>query len=343
MKKLLTRIASIGLLLGAIQAQATELTVSTWLPMGHHINAGILEPYAQKIEQVTQGRVTVKFLPKALGAPAAHFDIARKGLADITWSNFTYEPKRFASFTLFELPLLSNSSEVNSQAAWNTINKYYIGRLKSLKDIVLLGVMQVDPGMINSRAEMLVKPADFVGKKIRTGGPVQVAILEKTRGVAVAAPQSKSYELLSTGVADGTFANSEALDGFKLFEVVKNQTEVKGGVYNGIFFIAMNKRRFWKLSKQDQQAILGISGSVLSKAAGQDWDKAAAKGHEVSKQAGVIFSPASPELMTLIRSVKADQEAIWKKAARQDGLANPDEVMDYFYSEISRLDPSFTR
>lgn len=325
-------------LLAAAGAKATELTVSTWLPMTHHINSEILQPYADKIAEVTDGRVTVTFLPKALGAPAAHFELARKGLADITWSNFTYEPKRFAPFTLFELPMLSDSSEVVSVAAWNTIDKYYIGKLKSLKDVVLLGVMQLDPGQINSRSEPVETPADLDGKKYRTGGPVQDAVLEKAGGIAVSAPQSKSYELLSTGVVDGTFANTETMGGFKLFEVLKYQTEIKGGAYNGIFFIAMNRKRFEQLSKDDQDAIMSISGPVLSRAAGQNWDEANARGHDMAEEAGMQFVPASPELLDLVSQVKSEQEDIWKVAAEQDGITNPDEVMEFFFNELKRME-----
>lgn len=342
MKKKISRIiiATMGaLLLNNIAfAKSTELSVSSWLPMGHHINAGILEPYATRIYEATEGRVKLNFLSKALGVPAEHFELARKGLADITWSNFTYEPKRFAVFTLFELPLLSSSSEVSSMAAWNTFDKYMRGKLKSLEGVEILGLMQLDPGQINMRDKTVLKPEDLSGKKIRAGGPVQSALLSSAGAISISAPQSKSYELLSTGVVDGTFANTEALGGFKLFEVVKTQTEVKGGAYNGSFFIAMNKKRFDQLAQEDRDAIIKISGVELSRAAGQDWDQSSAAGKAHAKANGMTFAEPSAELLTLIENVKKEQQAVWIESALAAGIENPQEVMNFFFAEIERLE-----
>jgi TRAP-type C4-dicarboxylate transport system substrate-binding protein len=339
MKRFFFTFAAATAVLASLQSvQAQELSVSTWLPAQHHINSGILEPYAERVAAATEGRVTLKFLGKPLGSPADHFELARKGVADITWSNFTYEPKRFAVFTLFELPFLSESSTVNSMAAWSTYEKYFAGKLKSLDGVELLGMMQLDAGRINMREHAVINVEDLAGKKLRAGGPIQSALLEKAGGVTVTAPQSKSYELLSTGVVDGTFANTEALNGFKLFEVVKHQTVVKGGAYNGIFFIAMNKKRFDSLAENDRAAIREISGAALSRAAGEDWDHASEVGFNVAKEAGVEFSEPSQGLVDLIQEVRAEQEQVWMESALEAGIENPREVMDFFFSEVARLD-----
>ena len=342
MNKLLSKtlFAAIGLALSSTVALAdkTELTVSSWLPMTHHINAGILQPYGERVSEATDGRVTLNFLSKALGAPAEHFELTRKGMADITWGNFTYEPKRFAVFTLFELPLLSSSSEVSSVAAWNTFDKYMRGKLKSLDGVEILGMMQLDPGQINMRDKAVLTAEDLKGKKVRAGGPVQSALLDAAGAVSISAPQSKSYELLSTGVVDGTFSNTEALGGFKLFEVLKYQTEIKGGAYNGSFYIAMNKKKFDQLSQEDREAIIKISGVELSRAAGQDWDHSSSVGKKEAADNGMNFVEPTPELLALIEKVKQEQQAVWMESAKAAGIENPQEVMDFFFAEIERLE-----
>lgn len=342
MNKLLTKtlLAAMSLALTSTVALAdkTELTVSSWLPMTHHINAGILQPFADRVSEATDGRVRLNFLSKALGAPAEHFELARKGMADITWGNFTYEPKRFAVFTLFELPLLSSSSEVSSVAAWNTFDKYMRGKLKSLEGVEILGLMQLDPGQINMRDQAVLKPDDLKGKKVRAGGPVQTALLDAAGAVSISAPQSKSYELLSTGVVDGTFSNTEALGGFKLFEVLKYQTEIKGGAYNGSFYIAMNKKRFDQLSQEDREAIIKVSGLELSRAAGHDWDHSSAIGKKAAAENGMTFVEPAPEMLALIEKVKGQEQAVWIESAKAAGIENPQEVMDFFFAEIERLE-----
>ncbi|MDG3041116.1 type 2 periplasmic-binding domain-containing protein [Roseicyclus marinus] len=61
-------------------------------------------PFAEQVAEVTEGRVTVTILPAPLGGPAQHWELARTGVADITWGNFTYEPERFVALWFAEFP-----------------------------------------------------------------------------------------------------------------------------------------------------------------------------------------------------------------------------------------------
>ena len=63
----------------------TTLTLSSWLPPSHPIVADMIVPWTQEVEKATKGNVKVKILPKPLGKPPAHFDIAKDGLADISY------------------------------------------------------------------------------------------------------------------------------------------------------------------------------------------------------------------------------------------------------------------
>ena len=62
----------------------TKLVLSNWLPPRHPVVKEALEPWADQIQEVTDGRVTVRILKKPLGAPPAHYDMAVHGIADIT-------------------------------------------------------------------------------------------------------------------------------------------------------------------------------------------------------------------------------------------------------------------
>ncbi|MBR9829499.1 MAG: ABC transporter substrate-binding protein, partial [Oceanospirillales bacterium] len=85
MKKILRVAASATIVLLASTAQAeTRLTMSSWLPSGHPLVKDVMKPWAESVEEVTNGRVKVIMLPSALGHPKVHYDIAREGQADIT-------------------------------------------------------------------------------------------------------------------------------------------------------------------------------------------------------------------------------------------------------------------
>ena len=63
----------------------TTLAMSSWLPARHPIVVNAFKPWAQQVEDVTEGRVKIRILAKPLGPPPAHFDMAADGVADITY------------------------------------------------------------------------------------------------------------------------------------------------------------------------------------------------------------------------------------------------------------------
>ena len=91
---------------------ATELVLSSWLPPRHQLVVGAIKPWAKQVEEVTEGRVKIRVLAKPLGAPPAHYDMARDGVADITYGlhsfindgRFLRFPRRSVLFSLAMMP-----------------------------------------------------------------------------------------------------------------------------------------------------------------------------------------------------------------------------------------------
>ena len=71
------------------QAEDTVLRFSNWLPPAHYIVKEMLEPWAAKVNEVTEGRVKVEFI-NPLGKPQAHLDLVRNGVADMGMSVHSY-------------------------------------------------------------------------------------------------------------------------------------------------------------------------------------------------------------------------------------------------------------
>ena len=69
-------------LTGTAQAQTT-LSLSSWVPPTHYLVKDILQPWMADVEKATEGRVKINLLPKAVGAPPQHWELARKGVAEL--------------------------------------------------------------------------------------------------------------------------------------------------------------------------------------------------------------------------------------------------------------------
>ena len=88
--------AAIALWSGASFAADTVLTISSWAPPTHGINADMWPNLIKMMEEATDGRVSgeVKY---GLGSPPAQFDLILDGAADLTWDLPRLYPGPFRS------------------------------------------------------------------------------------------------------------------------------------------------------------------------------------------------------------------------------------------------------
>lgn len=275
---------------GAAQAN-TVLTVANWLPPSHPLVSDVIVPLTEQIAEATGGEVTANILPAPLGPPAAHYDFAVNGVADITFGVLGYTPGRFKTTNIAEIPFLGDSAEATSVAYWRTWDAM-LKQSGEFDDVKVLAVFTHGPG------EIFLKDGDasaidlLSGKKLRVGGGIVHEVASKLGAVPVEGPSSKAYELLSQGVADGILFPYESVAFFKLIPQLKVGVSVPGGLYNTAFYIVMNKAKFESLTPEQQAQIDGVTGEALSRMAGKMWDTVDAKG--LTEMAGKIaVTPAT--------------------------------------------------
>ena len=271
----------------------TTLRMASWLPPQHPWVLDIMVPWIEKVKVATEGRVRIELLSAPIGPPPAHFNFAVKGIADITYGVHNYTTGRFSSTQIAELPFLSNSSEVLS-VAWQRIYERELLHLDEHKGTYLLGVFTHGPGQLwfNKKYESL---DNIKGLKVRIGGGIAQSSSKALGLVPLQAPVTKAYELLSGGVADGIQLPSESISFFKLDRIIKQGFIFDGGLYNVSMFLVMNKKKWNKLSQDDQKAINSVSGEALAKMAGKAWDKADDKGIDASLKNGIILKKLSED------------------------------------------------
>ena len=271
----------------------TTLRMASWLPPQHPWVLDIMVPWIEKVKVATEGRVKIELLSAPIGPPPAHFNFAVKGIADITYGVHNYTTGRFSSTQIAELPFLSNSSEVLS-VAWQRIYERELLHLDEHKGTHLLGVFTHGPGQLwfNKKYESL---DNIKGLKVRIGGGIAQSSSKALGLVPLQAPVTKAYELLSGGVADGIQLPSESISFFKLDRIIKQGFIFDGGLYNVSMFLVMNKKKWNKLSEDDQKAINSVSGEALAKMAGKAWDKADDKGIDASLKNGIILKKLSED------------------------------------------------
>lgn len=318
------------------QAQKVQLTVSSWLPPTHAVVADFLVPWGEEIKAATDGRVTLRILPKPVTNPPGHYDAVRDGLVDITFVSHAYYPGRFELTKFAVMPFSGDTAESRSIAAWDTYEKYLLDANEH-EGVRLLGMYAHGPGIVFTTEKTVDSIDDFEGLKIRVGGGMAADVAKAVGVSPIAKPAPESYELLSTGVVDGVFFPAESLVSFKLDSVIQHATTFPGGLYSDTHAVIMNEDAFQRLSEQDQAALLKLSGRHLASLAGRAWDKHDAVAHKVLDGGSIKVVKADEALVQAVRERTQGFEQAWLDAAAAKNVDGP-AALAAFRSEIKELD-----
>ncbi len=220
---------SAGLLAAGTVAAQTTFTVSTWLPPTHAASTA-QKNWCDLLEKESAGRMKCNILPRAVVAAPGTFDAVRDGLADISYTVDGYTPGRFIFTQVAEFPFLGDSA-VSTSVAYQRIYNKYFAPLGEHRGVKALAVFTHGPGVIFNAKKPVTSAADAASLKFRIGGG-NINELSKAMGWnTTLKPATESFELLSTGVMDGTFFPDESVTSFKL-SMIKHATTFPGGLYN---------------------------------------------------------------------------------------------------------------
>src|SRR5436190_16677873 len=313
----------------------TTLTMSSWVSPNHLLTKDVLAVWGQQVENATNGRVKLQMLPKHPSAAPGTFDAVRDDLVDVSYVTASYTPARHVLPLLAELPGGGATSVINS-VAYSRIHWKYLQPVGEYKGVKLLGVFTHGPGQMFNTKRPIKTDEDLAGMKIRSGGGISEEMARALGASAFVKPAPESYELLSSGVADGTFFPLESIISFKLSSVIKYATLFPGGFYSSAFGFFMNEDKWNKLSKQDQDAIASVSFEPLARLAGKAWDATDAAALEEMKRAGIQITEASPELIKGVQERAKGIEEKWVKDATAKGVDGA-KVLAEFRDEVKRV------
>ncbi len=245
----------------AMADKPINLRMSSFVPPMHFMNTKILQPWIDMIEDRTQEKVKIRiYAGSALGKPQDQYDMAVRGVADITWGILAYTPGRFPLVTVMELPFMSSNAESGSRMVQRLYEKGAFG--DEFKDVKMLA-LGMPPNMDLHTSKKLVETlADLKGMKIRTPSAMMGKLIKKWGGVPVAMPAPEVYMSLERGVIDAIFLDPLTLMGIKCNEVTKYHTRV--GISSTVFFFVMNKKSWDRLPPDVQKVINELSGEYLS-------------------------------------------------------------------------------
>ncbi len=317
-----------------LQAQVV-LTVSSWLPPSHALSE-TQKAWCNQLETKTAGKAKCNLLPRGVAAAPATFDAVRNGLADLSYTVHGYTPGRFVTTQIAEFPFLGNNAEPVS-VAFQRMYAKTPAMAEEHKGVKVLAVFTHGPGIVFNTKRAIVKAEDLTGLKFRVGGGV-VNEISKALGMNVTLkPAPESYELLSTGVMDGTLFPAESVESFKIDKVVRYGTTFPGGLYNTSFVFIMNQARYDSLPPDVKKAVDELSGEVAARLFGQAWDKVDRRGLAFMQASGVQIDKADAAFVKVVTDKTVPLIDNWAKAAEAKGMKDPKKALAELRADIVKL------
>lgn len=306
-------------------AKTYHLRFASPFPPMQVTNRTVIQPWIEEIERMSNGRIKIKFFPGgALGKTASHYDLAEKGLADISYHLHDYTPGRFPMTSVYSLPFMTPTAKATSEAMWKTFETESEFR-KEYENVKVLALFCHSGGDFFTTEKPIRKVEDFKGLKIRTANLFVNKALKIWGAVPVAMPITEAYQSMERGIVDGAVTVWEGLGVFKLDEVTRYATIAD--FFTSTMIIVMNKRKWEALPREIQQMIDDTTGLNMSVKAGMMFDEADAPFRKRALEKGIEEILLNDETLKEMEQMTLSMRQQWVKDSESRGL-NGQKVLD---------------
>ena len=232
------------------QDKPVSLKLAHWVPPSHPLHKA-MQDWLASISAASGGTITGSVFPaQQLGKAFDHYDMARDGIADVTYVNPGYQPGRFPVIAAGELPFLIANAKGGSLALDGWYRSY---AEKEMKDVKFCLAFVHDPGAIHSRTKKVMVPEDIKGMKIRPAHATIATFVTQLGGTNVQAGAPEVRDVLEKGVADAVTFPWGSVPLFGIDKVVKYHMDVP--LYVTTFAWVINKDKYASMSAGQKKVI----------------------------------------------------------------------------------------
>jgi TRAP-type C4-dicarboxylate transport system substrate-binding protein len=257
----------------------------------------MLEPWAQRIEEASEGRVDIEIYPSMSlgGTPPELIRQVRDGVVDLVWTLNGYSPGLFPRTEVFELPFVHiNDPAATNLAMAEVFDEYLAEEYGGVKVLFL----HVHAGQAIQMIDQEVRsPADLEGLSIRIPTRTGAWVVEALGASPVSMPVPDLPQALSRGVVDGALIPWEIIPALQLQDLTDYQIELAGQTRLGTstFQVSMNMDKWNSLPEDIQQIFLDNSGEEWLREVGAMWRANDDNGIRIATEAGNTHIELTPE------------------------------------------------
>ena len=297
------------------QDKPVEMKFASWVPPQHALAKTGFEPWARSVEAASAGSIKVAMFPaQQLGKANDHYDMARDGIAEITYVNPGYQAGRFPIFSAGELPFLMTQPGAGSAAFDAWYRKYSAAEMKDVK----MCFAHLHIGTIHSK-QPITDPAQIKGMKIRSANGTVALMMTLLGGTNVQVSAPEARDALEKGVADAITFPWNSIISFGIDKAVSFHTDMR--LYAAAFVWAINKPWYERLSVNQRRVIDNHCNNEWAARVGADWGAAEDAGQEkLAKSPGHTIVKLTPAQTDAWQKAVEPVAAQWIAAADKAGI-----------------------
>ena len=333
-------VAAIAAMIGSgaalAQEKTFELKLSHWVPPSHPLQKA-LEEWGADVEKESGGTIKYKVFPaQQLGKAFDHYDMARDGIADLTYINPGYQPGRFPIIAAGELPFLIANAKGGSQALDAWYRKYAD---KEMKDVKFCLAFVHDPGSFHSKSKKIVLPSDIKGMKIRPAHATMAEWVKQLGGTNVQSSAPEVRDILDKGVADAVTFPWGSVPLFGIDKVTKYHMDVP--LYTTTFAFVFNKNTYNQMSAKQKKAIDDhCTNEWALKVAGPWADFEHAGIAKIKAESGHEVYELTPAQLGEWKKAAAPLEKAWADNVKKVGV-DPDAAMKELKADLVKYKAAY--
>lgn len=319
----------------AAQDKSFDLKFSSWVPPSHGMHPAIKD-WGDSIAKATGGTLKVTLYPaQQLGKADDHYDMARDGIAELTYIALGYQAGRLPMGEAVNLPFLMTNADGGSRAVDEWYRKYHA---KEMSDVKMCLAFVHDPGALHSKKKITL-PTDIKGMKIRSAHGTMADFVTSlgATNVRVSAPESR--QALESGVADAITFPWKSILLFGIDKVVTFHMDLP--FYVAGFAWLMNKGTYERMSASQKKAVDAHCSTDWAAKVGKTWGEYEAAGRaELRAMAGHTAYTLSPAEIAAWRKAAEPVYKKWADQASKTGV-NANQALSELQGLLKKYNADF--
>jgi TRAP-type C4-dicarboxylate transport system substrate-binding protein len=252
------------------QPRKVVLRFASDFPPSPHPAGMAMKYFADRLPQVIPGSEARLYYAGALYTIPEAFEAMRQGNLEMTWMQIgKAAPVEPYMMTVVGPGVLTTVGAVDNLEKTKTF-QMLVDRLEKRQLIKVFGAGHMSFGMGVGGKKRYTKPEDFTGRKIRSMGPVENAVLDAWKANPVVMGFGEVPNAMESGVIDGLMTSLGGWNSMR--EQAPYYTMGGAGAFVGDYYMVSASRRWWdRLSPATRTALDGLINETIQVQKEYNW------------------------------------------------------------------------